>query len=181
MIPQAEIPGYVADSWVIDTVQSTVSFQARLFGVFKTRGTFDNFEGTIVTAENPLDSSANVIIKTGSVNTKNEKRDKDLQEAYLNVGKYPTITFASTEVRAEEDHFLIDGDLTILATTKRVTLNLRPMGFGADGKSLARFTARTEISCGEFGVPRGPASTISDKVTVTLKIQAKPPESSAAA
>lgn len=172
MTPQAEIPGYVANSWVIDTVHSTVSFQARLLGVFKTRGTFDDFEGTIVTAENPLDSSANVIIKTGSVNTKNEKRDKDLQEAYLNVGKYPTITFSSMGVRAEEDEFFIDGDLTILGTTKRATLNLRPMGFDADGKSLARFTARTEISCGEFSVPRGPASTIGDKIRVTFEIQA---------
>jgi polyisoprenoid-binding protein YceI len=172
MTPQVEIPGYVADSWLIDTVHSTVSFQARLLGVFKSRGTFDDFEGTVVTAGNPLDSSANVIIKTASVNTKNEKRDKDLRKAYLNVGKYPTITFASTGVRAEEDHFLIDGDLTILATTKRVTLNLRPTSFDADGKSPARFTARTEISCGEFGVPRGPASVISDKITVTLEIQA---------
>lgn len=172
MTLQAEIPGYVADSWVIDTGQSTVSFQARMLGAVNTRGTFDDFEGAIVTAENPLDSSVNVIIKTGSVNTKNKKRDKDLQTAYLNVGKYPAITFASTKVRAEDDHFLIDGDLTILATTKRVTLKLRPMGFYADGKPLARFTARAEISCGEFGVPRGPASMISDKVRVTLDIQA---------
>jgi polyisoprenoid-binding protein YceI len=172
MTSQIEIPGYVADTWLIDTVNSTVSFQARLFGVFKSRGTFDDFEGTVVTAGNPLDSSTNVTIKTASVNTKNARRDKDLRENYLNAEKYPTITFASTGVRAEGDHFLVDGDLTILETTKQVTLNLRPTGFDADGKSPARFTAHTEISCGEFGVPRGPLSAISDKVSVSLEIQA---------
>ncbi|GAB2829577.1 YceI family protein [Actinoallomurus bryophytorum] len=172
MTPQVEIPGYVADTWLIDTAHSTVSFQARMLGAFKNHGTFDDFEGTVVTAADPLDSSANVTIRTASVNTKNDRRDNDLRKAYLNVEKYPTITFASTGVRTDGDHFLVDGDLTILETTKRVTLNLRPTSFDADGKSPARFTAQTEISLGEFGVPRGPASVIGDKILITLEIQA---------
>jgi polyisoprenoid-binding protein YceI len=174
MSTQIDIPGYVAGTWAIDTVHSVVSFQVRLLGVFKTRGAFDDFEGTIVTTENPLDSSVHAVIKTASVNTKNKRRDKDLhKDSFLNAGQYPTMTFTSTGVRADGDHFLVDGDLTIRAVTKPVTLTLKPNGFGTDGKPLARFTAHTEISCNEFGVTRGAsAPAISDKVGITLEIQA---------
>lgn len=177
MSTQVNIPGYVAGTWVIDTVRSDVSFQVRHFGVIKVRGNFDHFEGTIVTAENPLDSSVNAVVKTASVSTKNKARDKHLhQDAFLNVEQYPTMTFTSTGVRVDGDDFLVDGDLTIRAVTKQVTLNLELNGFGAglDGKPpLAGFSASAEISRSEFGVSGVPvAAVVSDKVKITLEIEA---------
>jgi polyisoprenoid-binding protein YceI len=176
MSTRINIPGYVAGTWVIGPVHSEASFQVRQFGVAKGRGRFEDFEGTIVTAENPLDSSVNAVIKTASVNTKNRRRDKHLrQDDFLNVEQYPTITFTSTGVRADGDNYLVDGDLTIRAVTKQVTLNLELNGFGVgpDGKPQAGFSAHTEISRNEFGVTGGPAgAVISDKVKITLKIEA---------
>ena len=175
MSTHTDIPGYLKGSWVIDPASSVVSFQARLLGVFTSRGTFDDFQGTIVTGESPLDSSVSAIIKTASVNTRNRRRDRDLHKGdFLDVGRHPTITFTSTGVRAAGDHFLVEGDLTIRGTTKPVTLELTSNGFGADGQPLARFTAATEIRCSEFGVTRGMAAlAISDEVKVTLEIQAR--------
>ena len=64
MTTQTEsIPGYVAGKWAIDAVHSDVSFYVRHLGVSKVRGHFANFEGTIVTAENPLDSTVSAVIK----------------------------------------------------------------------------------------------------------------------
>lgn len=177
MPTQVNIPGYVAGTWVIDTGHSDVSFQVRHLGVAKVRGRFDDFEGTIVTAENPLDSSVNAVIKTTSVNTNNQIRDENLrQDDFLNAEQYPTMTFTSTGVRADGDNFLVDGDLTIRAVTKQVTLNLELNGFGAafDGKPLAGFSACTEISRSDFGVTGGPASAVvSDNVKITLELEAK--------
>jgi polyisoprenoid-binding protein YceI len=174
MSTHIDIPGYVAGTWTIDTVHSAVFFHARVLGVLTTRGTFDDFEGTIVTTENPLDSSVNAVIRTASVNTRNKRRDRDLRkDGYLNVGQYPTMTFTSTGVRADGDHFLIDGDLTVRAVRKPVTLTLEPKGFGIDGRPLARFTAHTELSRNEFGVTCGRSGpAISDKVRITLEVQA---------
>jgi polyisoprenoid-binding protein YceI len=174
MSTQIDTPDYVAGTWTIDSVRSAVSFHVRVLGVFKTSGTFDDIEGTIVTTENPLDSSVIAIIRTASVNTRNKRRDKDLhKDSYLSVEQHPTMTFTSTGVRADGDHFFVDGDLTIRAVTKPVTLNLKPHGFGANGTALARFTAHTEIRCDEFGVPRGlPALVIGDRVAITLDVQA---------
>jgi polyisoprenoid-binding protein YceI len=173
MSTQVNVPGYVAGTWVIDPVHSGVSFQARLLGIAKVRGRFDEFEGTIVTAENLLDSSVNAVVKTASVNTKNTRRDEHLrQDDFLNVEQYPTMTFTSTGVRVDGDNFLVDGALTIRAVTKQVTLNLEVNGFG-DGKPLAEFSAYTEISRNEFGVSGGSVGPmIGKKVKITLKIVA---------
>lgn len=177
MSQQVDIPGYVAGTWVIDTVHSDVSFQARHCGVAKVRGTFDEFEGTIVTAENPLDSSVNVTIRTASVNTRNKIRDENLcSDDFLSVEHHPTITFTSTEVRADGENFLVDGDLTIRSVTKQVTLNAELNGFGVgyDGKALAGFSAYTEIDRNEFDVIGGPAGAIvSDKIKIMLEVEGK--------
>ena len=57
-----EIPGYVAGTWTIDPVHSEVSFVVRHMMVSKVRGRFDKFEGTIVTAPDPLQSSVTATI-----------------------------------------------------------------------------------------------------------------------
>jgi polyisoprenoid-binding protein YceI len=176
MSTQVNMPGYLAGIWMIDAAGSDVSFEARLLGVAKVRGRFDGFEGTIVTAENPLDSLADAVIKTASVRTRNSTRDKHLRRSdFLNVEQYPTMTFASTGVRVEGGNFLLDGDLTIRAITKQVTLNLKLNGFGVgpDGKPTAGFSAFTEISRSEFGVTGGSARTvIGDRIKIIIEIKA---------
>ena len=174
MSTQIDIPGYVAGTWAIDAAHSDVSFEARHFGLFKSRGAFADFEGTIETAQDPLDSSVSAVIRTASVDTGNKRRDRDVhKDGFLNVQRFPTITFASTGVRLDGGRILVDGDLTIRATTKRVTLDLEPGGFGVDGRPRARLTASIEISCKDFGVTRGPAApVVGDKVRITLKIRA---------
>lgn len=174
MATQASIPGYDAGTWAIDPARSTVSFEVRMIGFMKVRGTFDDFEGTVVLAADPLDSSVGAVVRTGSVNTRNKRRDHDLQNAgYLDTAQYPTFAFASTGVRADGDGFLVDGDLTALAVTKQVTLRLAPQGFetGPDGEQVVRFTATTEISNKEVGVTKG-AAFINDTTAVTLEIVA---------
>ncbi|HEY0452159.1 YceI family protein [Actinophytocola sp.] len=171
---EVNIPGYAAGTWVIDTAHSGVSFQARQFGIGKAHGTFDDFEGTIVTAENPLDSSVTAVIKTASVNTRNRRRDKHLRtDDFLSVEQYPTMTFTSTGVRVDGETFLLDGDLTIRTVTKQVTLTVVPNGFGADDKPLAGFTASTEIDRKDFGVTGGVSgAVVGAKITITLEIKA---------
>ena len=69
MSTQVNIPDYVAGTWVIDSARSQVSFVGRLLGFAKVRGDFDDFEGTIVLAESPLDSSVRAVIKTAWLST----------------------------------------------------------------------------------------------------------------
>lgn len=174
MITKVDIPGYAAGTWAIDATRSDVSFQARLMGFVKVNGTFDDFEGTIVTAENPLESSVRAALRTATVHTRNKRRDDHLRSNdFLSVLEFPTMTFTSTGVRVDGDTFLMDGDLTVRGVTRQVTLTVRPNGFGSDDEPPASFTAATEISRKDFGVTGGISGTvIGDKVKITLEIKA---------
>ncbi|CCH30570.1 YceI family protein [Actinosynnema sp. NPDC047251] len=172
----AQIPGYLVGTWAIDPVHSDVSFVVRHLGVSKVRGHFDTFEGTIVTAENPLESTVNAKISTASINTKNESRDAHVKgEDFLDVEKFPELTFTSSAVRANGEGFLVDGELSLRGVTKAVTLELELNGFGDgfEGAKVAGFSASTEISRKEFGVTGGAAgAAVGDKITILLEIEA---------
>ncbi len=176
-----EIPGYVAGTWTIDPVHSEVSFVVRHMMVSKVRGRFDKFEGTIVTAENPLESTVTATVDVSSINTGQEQRDAHIRSAdFFDAENHPAMTFTSTGVRPEGDHFLLDGDLTIRGVTKPVTFRLEVSGFGPDayGGTRAGFSAATEINRHDFGVSfNGPIPgvpggvAVSDKVTINLEIE----------
>ena len=176
-----EIPGYIAGTWAIDPVHSEVSFVVRHMMVSKVRGRFDTFEGTIVTAEDPLASSVTASVDLSSINTGQEQRDAHIRSAdFFEVEKHTHMTFASTGIRAEGDHFLLDGDLTLKAVTKPVTFKLEVNGFGPDayGGTRAGFSATTEINRHDFGVSfNGPIPgvpggvAVSDKVTINLEAE----------
>jgi len=176
-----EIPGYIAGTWAVDPVHSEVSFVVRHMMVSKVRGRFDKFEGTFVTAEDPLKSTVTATVDLNSINTGQEQRDAHIRSAdFFHVEEHPTMTFASTGLRAADGEFLLDGDLTIRGTTKPVTFKLEVSGFGPDayGGTRAGFSATTEINRTDFGVSfNGPIPgvpggvAVSEKVTVALEIE----------
>jgi len=147
--------------------------------VSKVRGRFDKFEGTIVTAEDPLQSSVNATVDLTSVNTGAPDRDNHIRSAdFFEVETHPTLTFHSTGLRRDGGDFLLDGDLTIRGTTKPVSLKLEVNGIGPDayGGTRAGFSATTEINRSDFGVSyNGPIPgggvAVSEKVTISLEIE----------
>jgi polyisoprenoid-binding protein YceI len=180
--PASTVPGYVVGTWDVDTIHSEVSFVIRHMVVSKVRGRFDKFEATIITAENPLESSVEATIEAGSINTVQEQRDDHIRSAdFLDAENHPNITFVSRSLRPAGEKFLLDGDLTIRGVTKPVTLEVEVNGFGPDafGGTRAGFTATTEIDRTDFGVSyNGPipgadnAMVLSDKVALHIEIEA---------
>jgi polyisoprenoid-binding protein YceI len=176
-----EIPGYVAGTWAIDPVHSEVSFVVRHMMVSKVRGRFDKFEGTIVTAANPLDSSVTATVDLTSISTGQEQRDAHIRSAdFFEVETHPTMTFASTGIRPDGDDYLLDGNLTIKSVTRPVTFKLEISGFGPDayGGTRCGFSASGEINRMDFGVSfNGPIPgvpggvAVSEKVNITLEVE----------
>jgi polyisoprenoid-binding protein YceI len=176
-----EIPGYVAGTWAIDPVHSEVSFVVRHMMVSKVRGRFDKFEGTIVTAEDPLASTVTASVDLDSINTGQEQRDAHIRSAdFFEVEKYPEMTFVSTAIKAAEEGFILEGDLTLKGITKTVAFNLEVNGIGPDayGGTRIGFSAETQIGRSQFGVnfngpipgvPGGVA--VSENVTINLEIE----------
>jgi polyisoprenoid-binding protein YceI len=176
----ATIPGYIAGTWNIDPVHSEVSFSVRHMMVSKVRGHFTKFDATIVTGENPLDSSVTATIDLASIDTRNEQRDAHVRSAdFFDVANHPEMSYRSTSLVAKGDHFVLDGELTLKGVTKNVPLTLELNGFTADpyGGQRAGFSASGEISRSDFGVDiqlpmDGGGVVVGDKVTITLEIEA---------
>ena len=66
--PAPGIPGYIAGTWDIDPVRSHIGFAGRHMVIIKVCGHFGKFESRIVTAEDPLRSSATFTAEMNSAN-----------------------------------------------------------------------------------------------------------------
>src|SRR5215471_8422519 len=174
-----ETEGYVAGTWELDPVHSQIAFVARHLMVSKVRGHFNKFQAQIVTAEDPLDSSATATIDLSSVVTGNETRDNDLRSSnFVSVATHPEMTFSSTGIRRHGDDFIVDGDLTIRGVTRPVSLTVEVNGFGPDpyGGTRAGFSAHGEINRMDFGVsfnaPVPGGVMISEKIRIEIEAEA---------
>ena len=169
-----------AGTWDIDAVHSAVGFKVRHFFT-KVPGEFTDFQGTIdFDPEKPAEAKVNVVIKTASINTNNEKRDNHLRtDDFFSAEKHPEITFKSTEVRKNDDGYEVDGILTIRGIEKAVTLQAEFLGAGPDGSGGTRagFTATTTIDRKEFGVNWNKTldhggALLGDEVAINLDVEA---------
>ncbi|HEX3590183.1 MAG TPA: YceI family protein [Pseudonocardiaceae bacterium] len=178
--PAVAIPGYVAGTWDIDPVHSDISIIARHFLVSKVRGHFKEFSGTIVTGDDALSSSVNATINAASIDTNNEQRDGHIRSAdFLDVEKFPEITFASTGLQVNGDDFKLDGNLSLHGVTKPVTLDLELSGLGPDayGGTRVGLSARGSVLRSEFDMSFHPVmesggAVVSDKLEVRIEIEA---------
>jgi polyisoprenoid-binding protein YceI len=175
-----EIPGYIAGTWDIDPAHSHIGFVARHLMVSKVRGSFTKVEGQIITAANPLESSATATIDMDSLNTGNEQRNSDVKgENFLDTANHPTMTYRSTGLRRDGGEFIADGELTIKGITHPLALTVEVNGFGPDpyGGTRAGLSATGEINRADYGIttnmvlPTG-GVMVSEKIQLVLEIEA---------
>src|SRR5215831_17058130 len=94
------VTGYLAGTWKADPVHSEVAFSVRHLMISNIRGRFTSHEVTIVTSQDPRDSSVTATIDLASVDTGNATRDDHLRSAdYLDVGRYPAMSYRSASIR----------------------------------------------------------------------------------
>ncbi|XPP25559.1 MAG: YceI family protein [Leucobacter sp.] len=178
-ITAEQIPGYRAGTWTIDPTHTEVGFSVRHLAISKVRGKFEKFEATLVTAENPLDSTVTASVDVASVNTNEPNRDGHLRTGdFFAADEHPTLDFVSTGVREENGDFFVDGDLTMRGVTRPVTFDFEFGGFGEDGYGnyKAGFSATTVIKREDFGLSwNSPLDkgglVLGSDVTITLDVQ----------
>jgi polyisoprenoid-binding protein YceI len=123
--------------------------------VSKVRGTFEDFDATIVVGEDPLDSTVEIEAKAASVTTGTADRDNHLRSAdFLDAEQYPLITFESTDLKPSGDDWKLTGDLTIRGITRPVTFELVFEGATMDpyGVTKVGFSAEGEIERRDWGL-----------------------------
>lgn len=134
--------------WDIDPDHSSIEFRVTHMVVSKTAGRFMGYSGFVeMDTDAKTFKTIEATIKTSSINTNHEKRDAHLRNAdFLDVEKFPTMTYRLKSYTKQGDAYSTVGDLTLRGVTKEVTLvgtfngitkdpwgNIRA-GFSADGK-----------------------------------------------
>ena len=168
-------------TFALDASHSAVAFSVKHLVVAKTRGRFTDFQGAITIDDDPLKSSVDVTIQAASITTGDDKRDGHLLSAdFLDVEKFPTLTYKSTSVRhVKGEHFEVDGELTVIGVTTPVKLNLEYLGVVTDpwGGTRAAFEATTKINREEFGLTYNQALEtggvlIGKDISIELEVEA---------
>ena len=173
-----------AGTWELDPGFTTIEFTVRRL-MTKLHGWFSGATGTIVIEDDPLQSAVDLVIPTNTLRTSHPGTDEAVRDdEFLDVGKYPELSFRSTSVEpTESDRWAITGNLTIRDVSRPVTLVTRFIGaaehpFG--GMKKATFEAETVIDRRDFGIDGyqvpvpGSAGVVvvGNEIAITLDVEA---------
>ena len=171
-----------ADTWQIDPAHTNVEFTVRHMMISNVKGQFQKTSGTITTnGSDPASATIDATIDASSIDTRVEKRDMHLKSPdFLDVAKYPTITFKSTKVEAAgPNKWKVTGDLTLHGVTKPVVLDVESSGppINVMGKTRAGASATTKINRSDFGLKWNQALEaggvmVGDEVAISIDVEA---------
>lgn len=168
-----------AERFIIDPTHTDIVFLIDHLGYSKMIGEFDQVSGSFVfDRENVANSSVEVTVKTASVDTDLEVRDKDLRSpTFLNVQEFPEMTFESTRVeKTGEKTGKVHGELTMLGVTKPLTLDVTfnktgpnpiPGWKNAQG---AGFSARTSLKRSDWGMDAY-LPALGDRIEILIEVE----------
>ena len=165
-----------AETWQIDPPHTSAQFSVRHMGISTVRGAFTRISGTVQYDPSDVAKSAlDVTIDATSLDTRVEMRDNHVKSPdFLDVAKYPAITFKSKRVEpAGAGHLKVIGDLTIHGTTKQVDLDVEgptPAIKDPKGNEHMGASATTTISRKEFGVSNM-EGMIGDELHITIDVE----------
>lgn len=166
-----------AAEYTIDKAHSAAIFKAHHMRAGYTYGMFLDVEGVInADPANAAANSVNVTIKTDSVTTHDDKRDKHLKGPdFFNTKQFPTMTFKSTSVTKVDDTTMtLNGDLTIRGVTKPVTAKAIRTGIGKNpqtGAEIIGYETTFTIKRSDFGMSYM-VGDIGDEVTLIIGLEA---------
>jgi polyisoprenoid-binding protein YceI len=144
------------------------------------RGTFTEFAGTIVVAEDPTQSTVEVQAKAATITTGTPDRDAHLRSPdFLDAEQYPLVTFVSTALEPNGGRWKLTGDLTIRGISRPVTFDMTFEGAATDpyGNTKVAFTAVGEIERKDWGLTwnvalEGGGVLVSERFKLELDVEA---------
>jgi polyisoprenoid-binding protein YceI len=176
-------PGVLhAAPWEFDPEHTGIQFKVRHLMVSSVRGEFEKVTGKIVYDEADVTkSAADITIDAASINTRVAKRDEHLRSPdFLDVAKYPRITFKSKRVeKAGNGALKMTGDLSIRGVTNEVVLAVEgPTTSIKDpwGNQRVGGQATTKIHRKDFGLVWNKALetgevVVGDEVEITIDVE----------
>lgn len=168
--------GVLADSYTIDPEHTFPNFTVSHLGFSTMHGRFNKTGGKLELDMQKKTGSVEITIDATSVDTGHAKRDQHLKSPdFFNTGEFPEIKFKSTKVTfSGEKVSAVDGDLTIMKTTKPVTLTVTSMLCAVhpmNKKNVCGFDATGKIKRSDFGINYA-LPAVGDEIALSLEVEA---------
>ena len=169
-------------TYQIDSKHAGAHFKVRHMMISNVKGEFSGITGIVeFDPANPSACRVEATIDAATVSTREAQRDKHLKSAdFLDIRRYPTITFRSTSVICIGDSsYKVTGNLTIRDVTRSVTLQveaLTPEIKDPDGFLRRGARATTQIERRDFGltwnaVLESGGFVVGDEVRITIDVE----------
>jgi polyisoprenoid-binding protein YceI len=162
-----------AQSWRIDETHTSIGFKIDATGFPTTRGHFRHYTGRIaIDLDRPARSSTSFTVESASVDVGSQSYNDFVKSvALLNVMRFPTLSFASTQVEKLDPRTArVTGNLTMLGVTKPIALNVN-VEPDPSAKGRLAFSATATIRRSDFGMIFG-LPLIDDMIEITVKTRA---------
>lgn len=172
----ADLSDVPSGRYSLDSSHGYITFTYTHLGFSNPRVGFNQFDTELeLDSSNPENSTVEVTIDASSIDSRVAEFNGHLNGSdFFNTAEHPTITFTSTKVESTGDNtFDVTGDLTILGTTKPVTLaatinkaanhpmrDVPTVGVSASAKLM-----RSEWGLGAY-VP-----AVSDEVELSIEVE----------
>ena len=172
----ADLSNVPSGKYTLDSSHGYITFTYSHLGFSNPRVGFNSFDAVLdLNSGDPESSTVEVTIDAASIDSRVAEFNEHLNGAdFFNTAEYPTITFKSTSVAATgATTFDVTGDLTILGTTKPVTL-ATTINKAADhpmlnvptvGVSASTTLLRSEWGLGAY-VP-----AVSDEIELSIEVE----------
>jgi polyisoprenoid-binding protein YceI len=158
--------GKLAGAWTLDGAKSSVGLSSKsMWGMVKVKGAFSRVTGDAAISA-AGEAAGTITVAAASIGTGIKKRDEHLRSAhFLDVEKYPDITFSATSVALSGESATVSGTLTVRDQTKPVTISGKVSAPGADEISL---DGELPVNRGDYGMSFNQLGMMSLDNTITV-------------
>ena len=167
--------------WSIDKVHSKIQFMVKHLMITTVNGSFKEYESSVETENDDLTTAKiNFSADANSVDTGSEHRDTHLKsDDFFAAEKFPKLSFVSTKMTKKDDeHYILEGNLTIREITKPITLNVEFGGIAKDpwGGTRAGFNVTGKVNRKDFGLnwnalTEAGGMLVSEEVRINCSVQ----------
>ena len=164
-------------AWQYDPNLSRVEWAIGYLGIATVKGRFTKVQASLnLDDPDPSHWSVEATIDAASLFSGHDPMDDHVRSPdFLDVERYPTITFRSRLVERTNGRYRVAGDLTLHGVAREVVLYGTYGGEATDARGRTRrgFSGETSLRRSDFAIPSGMAGqrlVAGEEIRVTLEI-----------
>ena len=162
--------------YTIDSTQTRVSFEVRVFGIIHQRGWFEAITGSVILDSEAGTGQLDIVIDARSIRAHSGALERLIRGiSFLNVDVYPQLAYDARRIVFSAGRpALVDGELTMHGVTRPIPLRVTAYTCtSGDVRQECVMDAEATLRRSDFGMT-GYKSLAADEMLLNVRAAAKP-------